>query len=132
MIRKHEMISKQWGFEEVIDNRPEYCGKILHIVKDFWVSFHKHLVKKEVFYLETGKIILFYSEQDNIKNADTLEMEPGDSFYVYPGLNHAMLALEDARLFEFSSQHFDEDSYRIHKGGHKDTLEKLLKGEINE
>jgi len=27
-----------------------------------------------------------------------------------------MIALEDCELFEFSTQHFDEDSYRIQKG----------------
>jgi len=27
-----------------------------------------------------------------------------------------MIALEDSELFEFSTQHFDEDSYRIIKG----------------
>jgi len=27
-----------------------------------------------------------------------------------------MIALEDSELFEFSTQHFDEDSHRIIKG----------------
>jgi len=27
-----------------------------------------------------------------------------------------MIALEDTELFEFSTQHFDEDSHRIKKG----------------
>jgi len=27
-----------------------------------------------------------------------------------------MVALEDTELFEFSTEHFDEDSYRIEKG----------------
>ena len=40
----------------------------------------------------------------------------GDNFHVYRGLKHQMIALEDTELFEFSTQHFDEDSYRILKG----------------
>ena len=44
------------------------------------------------------------------------EGEKGDNFHVYTGLRHQMFALEDTELFEFSTQHFDEDSYRIIKG----------------
>jgi hypothetical protein len=43
-------------------------------------------------------------------------LKKGDNFYVYQGLRHQMIALEDTELFEFSTQHFDEDSYRIKKG----------------
>ena len=35
---------------------------------------------------------------------------------MYGGLRHQMLALEDTDMFEFSTQHFDEDSYRVIKG----------------
>jgi len=31
-------------------------------------------------------------------------------------LRHQMLALEDSELFEFSTQHFEDDSYRIIRG----------------
>ena len=41
---------------------------------------------------------------------------PGDNFHVYRGLRHRMLAIEDTELFEFSTQHFDSDSYRVEKG----------------
>ena len=43
-------------------------------------------------------------------------MEPGDSFHVPVGLKHQMIALEDSELFEFSTEHFEEDSYRVIKG----------------
>ena len=43
-------------------------------------------------------------------------LEPGDRFHVYRGLRHQMIALEDTELFEFSTQHFEDDSYRIFKG----------------
>jgi hypothetical protein len=35
---------------------------------------------------------------------------------ITPGVVHQMVALEDAELFEFSTQHFDSDSHRIAKG----------------
>jgi hypothetical protein len=33
-----------------------------------------------------------------------------------PGLLHQMQAIEDSELYEFSTQHFESDSYRIVKG----------------
>ena len=43
-------------------------------------------------------------------------LERGDKFHVYRGLRHQMLALEDTDMFEFSTQHLDEDSNRVIKG----------------
>ena len=57
-----------------------------------------------------------FSDQDDIESAEELILEKGDNFHVYRGLRHQMIALEDTELFEFSTQHFDSDSYRIQKG----------------
>jgi quercetin dioxygenase-like cupin family protein len=43
-------------------------------------------------------------------------MKTGEAFHVYRGLRHQMEALEDSELFEFSTEHFDEDSHRVIKG----------------
>ena len=48
--------------------------------------------------------------------ANYLVLEPGDHFHVPPGLIHAMYGLQDTKMFEFSTQHFDSDSIRILKG----------------
>ena len=56
------------------------------------------------------------SDDDDINYAKEIILSKGDNFHVYTGLRHQMLALEDTELFEFSTQHFDEDSYRIIKG----------------
>ena len=69
-----------------------------------------------MFYLQTGKMMIFYSEEDDITKANQLILKPGDNFHVYRGLRHQMVALEDSELFEFSTQHFDSDSHRIMKG----------------
>jgi len=53
---------------------------------------------------------------DNIDEAETLTLKPGDVFHVPVGLRHQMIAEEDSELFEFSTQHFDTDSYRIIRG----------------
>lgn len=57
-----------------------------------------------------------FSDADDLTNAKEITMLPGDSFHVYTGLRHQMIALEDSELFEFSTQHFEDDSYRIQKG----------------
>lgn len=111
-----KFVSKGWGFEKWIVNCTEYCGKLLYFVKDKRCSWHYHKLKDEVFYVQSGKIQVFYSDNDDLQNADTVILTPGDNFHVYRGLRHQMLALEDTELFEFSTQHFDEDSYRIIKG----------------
>jgi hypothetical protein len=36
--------------------------------------------------------------------------------HIPQGLRHQMIALEDSKLFEFSTTHYESDSYRIVKG----------------
>lgn len=49
-------------------------------------------------------------------SAKCFVMEPGDHFHVPPRLIHAMYGLQDTKMFEFSTQHLDSDSYRLLKG----------------
>ena len=118
MAQTDEMkfVPKGWGFEKWIVNNEEYCGKLLYFVKGKRCSWHYHILKDEVFYIQSGKILVKYSESDNIDKAEELILEKGDNFHVYRGLRHQMVALEDTELFEFSTQHFDSDSHRIMKG----------------
>ncbi len=109
-------VSKGWGFEKWIVNNEKYCGKLLYFVKGKKCSWHYHKIKDEVFYIQSGKISIKYSEEDDIMTAKEKVLGPGDNFHVYVGLRHQMLALEDTELFEFSTQHFDSDSYRVIKG----------------
>jgi quercetin dioxygenase-like cupin family protein len=111
-----KLVPKGWGFEKWIHNSEEYCGKLLYIVKDKCCSWHYHDMKDEVFYVQSGKILLYFSDDDDIDKAKTIVLTKGDNFHVYPGLRHRMLAIEDTELFEFSTQHFDEDSKRVTKG----------------
>jgi quercetin dioxygenase-like cupin family protein len=111
-----KFVRKGWGYEKWIVNKEEYCGKLLFFNKGKRCSWHHHKLKDEVFYLQSGKMIVKFSQNDDILKSQEILLEPGQNFYVYPGLRHQMIALEDSELFEFSTQHFDEDSYRILKG----------------
>lgn len=116
MTQEIKFVSKGWGFEKWIVNTQDYCGKLLYFVKGKKCSWHYHKLKDETFYIQSGKIILKYSEKDEINYAIKKVLSPGDNFHIYKGLRHQIIALEDTELFEFSTQHFDYDSYRIIQG----------------
>ena len=109
-------VDKGWGWERWIVNKEEYCGKLLYFNKDKRCSWHYHKIKDEVFYLQSGRMRVKFSYEDTIETAQEVTLEAGQNFHVPTGLRHQMIALEDSELFEFSTQHFDEDSYRIIKG----------------
>ena len=111
-----KFVSKGWGFEKWIVNCEEYCGKLLYLVKGKRCSWHYHKLKDEVFYVQSGNVLIKYSDNDDLSQAKELILSPGDNFHVYRGLRHQIYALQDTELFEFSTQHFDEDSYRIIRG----------------
>lgn len=110
------VVPKGWGHEKWIVNCPDYCGKLLYFIKGKKCSWHYHEKKDEVFYVHSGRLVVYYSEGDDFGSANRLQLGPGDKFHVPTGLRHQMKALEDTVMFEFSTEHFDEDSYRIRKG----------------
>ena len=105
-----------WGYEKWIVNKEEYCGKLLHMIKGKKCSWHYHTLKDETFYLQEGKILLKYSDNDDIESAKEIVLNRGDKFHIYRGLRHQLFALEDTDLFEFSTQHFEDDSNRVIPG----------------
>ena len=102
--------------EKWIVNCDKYCGKLLYFVKGKRCSWHYHKIKDEVFYVQSGKLLVKFSDEDSLEHAEEIVLSKGDNFHVYVGLKHQMIALEDTELFEFSTQHFDSDSYRLRKG----------------
>lgn len=107
-------IEKGWGHELVIANTNLYCGKLLFFKKGRKCSLHYHKKKHETFYVGSGSLLVTTKWLHG--EANDMIMKKGDSLEVPPGLVHQMLALEDTELYEFSTQHFDEDSYRIEMG----------------
>jgi len=111
-----KLVHKGWGFEKWIVNNEEYCGKLLYFVKGKKCSYHYHKIKDETFYVQSGKILLRYGDDDDYDSAKEIILNPGDKFHIYRGLRHQMEAIEDTEMFEFSTQHFDSDSYRVIQG----------------
>jgi len=106
-------VEKGWGYELWIHNDEKYCGKLLFFKAGKKCSLHFHKLKHETFYVQSGKLKCTFIDGDEVERT-TLSV--GDTKEIYPGLIHQMEALEDTTMFEFSTQHFDEDSYRIEKG----------------
>lgn len=107
---------KGWGYENWIVNNNLYCGKLLFFNANKKCSYHYHKIKDETFFVQSGEMLLTYGDTDDINEAKTITLKKGDKFHIYPGLRHQMQAVVDTELFEFSTEHFEDDSYRIIKG----------------
>jgi mannose-6-phosphate isomerase-like protein (cupin superfamily) len=110
------VVPKGWGREVWIANGDLYCGKILEIRKGKKCSLHFHKLKTETFYLRAGRLKVRIKESADSEVLEEFELEAGQCMDVPIGLVHQMEALEDAELFEFSTQHFDTDSHRLVPG----------------
>ena len=111
-------VSKGWGFEDWIVNKEEYCGKILFIKKGKRSSWHYHKKNDETFYVQSGKleVIVGWDDRRTADFTEKIVLEKGDSFHVPVLMRHQLIGLTDVEMFEFSTQHFDEDSIRVIKG----------------
>jgi len=117
-----ETVIKKWGKELIIHNDFYYCQKILFINKDAKFSMHFHAIKKETWYVYKGRLIYTYIDTKNA-NKEIKELKVGDVVEIDRYLPHQLEALEDSEVFETSTQHFDNDSYRIGKGDNQITNE---------
>lgn len=109
-------VDKGWGYELWIANKPQYCGKLLHFEKGKRCSWHYHRIKEETFFLGNGEIRLLVGWDDDLTKAQEVLLNPGDRYEIPVGLRHQMIALQESDLYEFSTEHFDEDSIRVIKG----------------
>jgi mannose-6-phosphate isomerase-like protein (cupin superfamily) len=109
------VVPKGWGEELIIENNELYCGKLLIFKKDCRFSMHYHLVKDETWYVENG---LFLYRWIDTRTADVNEIQltPGKIVRQRPGQPHQLVALKAGKIFEVSTTHRDEDSYRVWKG----------------
>lgn len=122
-VRNLIRVEKNWGYEEWIHNDEEYCGKLLVFTKNRnRFSMHYHIIKKETWYIQQGRFQFNWIDVDNGELKSTT-LETGQSVLIERGLPHQLMALEDNSIvFEVSTEHFDEDSYRIYRQSPEDLL----------
>jgi len=117
------IVPKVWGEEYWIANSDKYCGKKLVLKKGFRCSIHHHKIKDETFYIQSGKVLVERGEDAKEKKI----MLPGESVHIEPNLLHRFTGLEDSEIFEFSTKHMEEDSYRKTQSGKVDLKELGIK-----
>ena len=76
---------------------------------------HYHMIKDETWYVKEGSFLYRWIDT---KTAEVHEenLKEGDSVRQRPGQPHQLEALEDGVIFEVSTTHYNEDSYRVWKG----------------
>ena len=108
-------IPKGWGEELIIENNEMYCGKLLKFKKGCKFSMHYHLIKDETWYVDKGEFLYRWIDTDTAEVKEQ-KLKVGDVVRQRVGQPHQLIALTDGEVFEVSTQHFDEDSYRVVKG----------------
>ena len=115
-IQHPKRVEKKWGYELWIHNDTDYCGKLLIFSKSGnKFSMHYHMIKDETWYVQKGAFQFDWIDTENGERCYT-QIQEGDVIEIKKGLPHQLTALtEEATIFEVSTQHFDEDSYRIYR-----------------
>jgi mannose-6-phosphate isomerase-like protein (cupin superfamily) len=126
MILKPIKVEKLWGHELWIHNDSQYCGKLLVFPKESNnFSMHYHMIKNETWYVQEGKFQYDWIDTQTAKLHRTI-LNVGDVVYVEKGKPHQLTALMDNSIvFEVSTEHFDNDSYRIYRDNPIDLQEDI-------
>jgi rfaE bifunctional protein kinase chain/domain len=114
-----KVVDKVWGNEIWFANSNLYCGKILNLKQGYQCSMHCHKEKDETFYILDGKVRM-------IINDETIIMQKGDSVKLKPNDYHSFGGILPSVILEVSTQHFDEDSYRLNNSGKWDDYENYI------
>jgi mannose-6-phosphate isomerase-like protein (cupin superfamily) len=108
---------KGWGKEIWIVNNNKYCGKILEFNNMKKFSMHYHYNKDETWYVLSGDFTFRYIDGTNA-NVISRSLSIGDVIRILPGCCHQLECTSDTggKILEISTQHFEEDSYRVMGG----------------
>ena len=109
------VVKKAWGHEIIFENNEKYCGKLLVFKQGSKFSMHYHMIKDESWYIQEGEFIYRWIDTEKAEVCSK-HLFPGDAVRIPPGHPHQLEAVTDATVFEVSTQHFDEDSYRVMPG----------------
>ena len=108
-------VPKGWGEELIIENNEMYCGKLLIFKKGCKFSMHYHLIKDETWYVDKGEFLYRWIDTETAETK-VVALKEGDVVRQRVGQPHQLEATTDGVVFEVSTQHFEEDSYRVWKG----------------
>lgn len=107
MKEELQEVTKVWGKELWVVNRPEYCGKFLYLDKGAVSSYHKHVNKIETFFSLHGVAAL------TIEGKDYMLTPFARPKTVLPGQLHSFTGISDTLILEISTHHEDSDIVRM-------------------
>lgn len=105
-----ETHKKIWGEEKWITNTEKYCAKILYLKKGYRCSYHYHKIKDETFYILKGVVLMELEKEEFL-------LEEGSVIHIPIGAKHRFTGFTNAEILEVSTQHFEDDSYRLIESG---------------
>lgn len=127
-----KFISNGWGFEKIIANTKNYCGRLMHIVKGKKTALHLYKIKDRIVFVNSGKIKIYFTQdlamlKKHLASSDTamysvlsvLEEQTigeGDSFHIPAGMVVQFIAIEESKVYEFSTNNIDGDLYNLING----------------
>ena len=114
-FHKTKIVKKGWGREVWLANNEEFCGKLLEFKSGKRFSIHFHLDKREVFYVLSGTVDLFFYDLTRARKLGK-RLIVGDAVEIPRGCPHQLVAVTQTTIIEVSTHHKDSDSYRIEPG----------------
>ena len=123
MPLKPTIVNKNWGYEKWIHNDSQYCGKLLVFeTEGSRFSMHYHMIKNETWYIQKGAFEFHWINTETATLVKEI-LNVGDIVYIERGKPHQLIALEpESIVFEVSTEHFDDDSYRIYRNTPNDLI----------
>mgnify|MGYP001766688412 CR=1 FL=1 len=101
-------VAKPWGGEEIFAETERYVGKVLTVRAGQALSLQYHEVKDETMRLLEGRCELHVGRQPGSRELEVLEMTPGCSCRIRPGVVHRLVALTDVQVLEVSTPELDD------------------------
>ena len=99
-------VEKPWGYELIYAETDKYAGKVIFVRKGEQLSLQYHNVKDETMYLYSGVARL--EIQDVEGKSQLIDLSPGKSYHITPGLRHRVTAVEDCEILEVSTPELDD------------------------
>jgi mannose-6-phosphate isomerase-like protein (cupin superfamily) len=104
--------SKGWGWMDDIAN----IGRKIFVKMGRKTDWHYHTTKTEILYVDSGRLLVIFSEDDTLDDACEIVLKAGHVFEIYPRLRHRLKGLEDCHLTEFGVIRPEPDEFCLEKG----------------
>ena len=101
-------VDKPWGSEEIFAETDRYVGKILTVRRGHALSLQYHERKDETMRLLSGRCEFHVGSEPGSRELKTLELEPGATIHIRPGVLHRVVALTDVEILEVSTPDLDD------------------------